>query len=202
RSPIPSRPPSAAGPWLKVWCRSYDSKPPFTGGSARRGFRAAGLQGGGASGGGRGGPGRGGGAGGRGGVDGGGGGGRGGGGGEVGEAGQVGAVAGGGGERHRPALGPLEQQVGRVLPGEADAAVHLHALLRGVHRGVPAGGLGQGDRDRRVGVAGGQAGGGGPGRRPPPRPPYPHLGQAVVEGLDRTHPGGRVPPVSPVGRRP
>ena len=32
-------------------------------------------------------------------------------------------------EGDRVGLGPLEEQVGRVFPGEADAAVHLHALL-------------------------------------------------------------------------
>ncbi len=75
-------------------------------------------------------------------------------------------VSAGGAEGGRGRLGPLEVQVGRVLPGEADAAVQLDAFLRRRHRGVAAGRLGQGDRDRGVRVVVGQAGGGVPGGGP------------------------------------
>ena len=56
----------------------------------------------------------------------------------------VGAVA----EEQLAGLGPLEVQVGVVLPGEADAAVDLDVLGGGVEVGVGAVGLGQARDDR------------------------------------------------------
>src|SRR5262249_28705066 len=94
----------------------------------------------------------------------------------------------------RPALGTLEQQVRRVLPGEADPAVQLHAFLRGEHGGLAARRLGQGPGDRRVGVAGGQAGGGVPGGSPRLGDRYPHVGQAVLERPAGAHPARRPAP--------
>ena len=41
------------------------------------------------------------------------------------EAGEAGAVVGGGAEADRVEVGPLQVEVDVVLPGEADAAVHL-----------------------------------------------------------------------------
>ena len=104
-----------------------------------------------------------------------------------------------GAQRHRPALGPLQQQVRRVLPGEADPAVHLHALLRGVHGHVAAGRLGQRDRDRRVRVAIGQAGGRVPGRGPGLGHRHPQVGQPVLERLERADRPGELPPLLQVG---
>src|SRR5687767_5781539 len=58
----------------------------------------------------------------------------------------VGRVA----EEDLGALGPLEVQVGIVLPGEADPAVDLDVLRRGVEVGLGAVRLGQGGDDREL----------------------------------------------------
>ena len=67
--------------------------------------------------------------------------------------GEPGTVVIGGAEGELVALGPLEVQVGRVLPGHADAAVQLDALLGGVHGDIAAVRLRDGGRDRGVRVA-------------------------------------------------
>src|SRR5918999_5457281 len=64
------------------------------------------------------------------------------------------------------ALGALQVEVGRVLPGEPDAAVHLYALLRGPHGDRRAVRLRDGHRDRGVRITGGDAAGRVPGHRP------------------------------------
>ena len=83
---------------------------------------------------------------------------------EVDEYGERLAVGLGGAEQQLVGLGPLEVEVGRVLPGHAEAAVQLHGLLGRVHREVGAEGLRHRDRDVRVGVVGGERRGGVAGR--------------------------------------
>jgi hypothetical protein len=91
--------------------------------------------------------------------------------------------------------------VRRVLPGEPDAAVQLHALLRRVHRGVAAGRLGQRDRDGRVRVARGEAGSRVPGGGTRLGDGHPQVGQPVLEGLEGAHRAGELMPFLQVGHR-
>ena len=94
------------------------------------------------------------------------------------------AVVGGVAEEELGRLGPLEVQVGRVLPGEADAAVDLDVLGGGVEVGLGAVGLGQaGDRGQLVvelGRAPGGVVGGGLGRLDLEQ----HVGALVLDGLE------------------
>src|SRR5207253_71840 len=60
-------------------------------------------------------------------------------------------VPGGIAERHLRAAHALEVEPNVVLVGHADAAVHLHSLVAGEHRGIRTAGLG--DRDERARVA-------------------------------------------------
>lgn len=86
-------------------------------------------------------------------------------------------------------LGALEVKVGRILPGYADDAVQLHALLGGVHRDPSAVGLrhGRGDVGVRIVV---HAGIDGIARRGVRRPGLePQIGQPMLDrliGADRT----------------
>ena len=119
--------------------------------------------------------------------------------GQGGQAGQGGPVPVRGAERDRRARGPLQVQVRGVLPGEADTPVQLHAFLGCQGGGVPAGRLGQGDRDRGVRVVVGQAGGGVPGRGPGLADGHPQVRGAVLQRLERADRAGELVPLLQVG---
>ena len=65
-----------------------------------------------------------------------------------------------GAEGELVALGPLEVQMGGILPGHPDAAVQLDAFLGGVHGDAAAVRLRDCGGDPRVGVAAGVGVGG------------------------------------------
>src|SRR3546814_20454038 len=94
------------------------------------------------------------------------------------------AVVGGVTEEQLGALGPLEVQVGGVLPGEADAAMDLDVLGGGVEVRLGAVGLGQaGDRGELV-VELGRAPGGVVGGRLGRLDLEEHVGALVLDGLE------------------
>ena len=129
---------------------------------------------------------------------------------------QRGPVRVGGAEADRVGLGPLEEQVRRVLPGEPDAAVQLDRLLRGLHRRVGAGRLRQGDGQLRLGdqILGhrpvvalpgcghrGQGVGGRPGSGPRLGDRDPQVGQPVLDRLEAADRAGELVPFLDVGDR-
>ena len=87
-------------------------------------------------------------------------------------------------ERHLVRLRPLEEQVGRVLPRHADAAVQLDALLRRPDRHVGAVGLRDRARDGGVRAALGGARCGVPRGRSCSFDVAEEVGETVLEGLE------------------
>src|SRR3954452_5387766 len=101
------------------------------------------------------------------------------------QVGEPAAMVAGGAEHQAVGLGPFEVQVGRVLPGEADAAVHLDVLRGAVQERVSAPRFGQRRGQRQLGAraANGDAaciGGGGPGRLDGQQ----HVGTLVLDRLE------------------
>ena len=107
----------------------------------------------------------------------------------------------GGAEQQRVGLGPLEVQVGGVLPGHAETAVELDRLLGRVHRGLAAEGGRDRDRDRGVGVVGGQRGCGVAGRRVGLLDLGVEVGEPVLEGLEAADDAAELTPLLQVGDR-
>ena len=120
---------------------------------------------------------------------------------QVDEYGERGAVRLGRAEQQRVGLGPLEVQVGRVLPGHADAAVQLDRLLGGVHRDLAAERRGHGDRDRGVGVAGRQRRGGVAGGRVGLLDLGVQVGEPVLDRLEATDDAAELTPLLEVADR-
>ncbi len=108
--------------------------------------------------------------------------------GEIHQGGDGLAVAAGGAEGDLVGLGSFEVEMRGVLPGHADAAVELHALLGGPYRDLPAVGLRDGHGEGRIGTAralGGQGVGGVPGRRAGRGDLEPEFGEPVLDRLER-----------------
>src|SRR5207253_6107300 len=87
-------------------------------------------------------------------------------------------------EQELARLGPLEIQVGVVLPGEADAAVDLDVLGGGVEVGVRAVGLGQGGDDGQLVAVLGRSPTGVVGGRLGRLDLEQHVGALVLDGLE------------------
>src|SRR5580700_3451451 len=101
-------------------------------------------------------------------------------------------------EHHLSALGPLEVQVGGMLPGEADAAVHLDGVPRDLRVGRGAVHLGQAGGQRHILAIGGQRPEPVVGRRTGRLGLGEHVRAQVLDGLERAdrpselHPHPRV----------
>ena len=88
-------------------------------------------------------------------------------------------------EHHLGALGPLEVQVGGMLPGEADAAVHLDGVPRDLRVGRGAVHLGQAGGQRHILAIGGQRPEPVVGRRAGRLGLGEHVRAQVLDGLER-----------------
>ena len=121
--------------------------------------------------------------------------------GQVDEYGERGPMCLGGAEQQRVGLGPLEVQVRRVLPGHADAAVQLDRLLGGVHGDLRAERRGHRDRDRCVGVVGGERRGGVPRGGVGLLDLGVQVGEPVLEGLEPADDAAELPALLEVGDR-
>src|SRR5690606_20812776 len=82
-------------------------------------------------------------------------------------------------------LRPAQVQVGRMLPGHADAAVQLQVLFGRQHRQVGAVRLGEGHGGLGFGAVASQRISGVARGRPRGAHPGPQIGQAVLDGLER-----------------
>ena len=87
-------------------------------------------------------------------------------------------------EENLRTLGSLVEEMRVVLPGEADAAVDLDAVLRRLHVGIRSSGLGKACECREVGVVFGGGAGGLVGRRSGQFDGERQVRQAMLDALE------------------